>query len=363
MHAGLVHLVDRAARSIGCAPHASSSTRTRTPAARAFREPCARTRVPISPSQYTKVSRSIVCSALSIASSIAGKISSPLRRTSTRLPSVAGTPMTPSRVRRSSSTRSLTSVDVVTAVGSPTSDSRRWSRLGVLDLLRVLRLAARRRGPLRAARRPPRRRARRPTRAAPRAAARRCRRADRRCRRTTCSTRKNSPRPSGDEQSTAGPRPSRRTRATTTRVGGGAATTGTAAPSQPSSAPARAASGRPPRRWPRAVSVDRRRRSHCPNASAANATHGQHADREREHERAAVLLHGRPVLLDAVEAVEARARSDPSACVPVIERADEPEATAPRSGCDAPALLRLAHRRRSGGRPPGRARRPASSAR
>ena len=76
--------------------------------ARPLREPAARTRSPISPLQYTNVRKSIVCSAPSIASSIAGKISSPLRSTSMRLPSVAGTPITPSRVRRSSSTRSLT---------------------------------------------------------------------------------------------------------------------------------------------------------------------------------------------------------------------------------------------------------------
>ena len=73
--------------------------------ARARRARCANSR-PISPSQYTNVRKSIVCSASSIASSIAGKISSPLRSTSMRLPSVAGTPMTPSRVRRSASTRS-----------------------------------------------------------------------------------------------------------------------------------------------------------------------------------------------------------------------------------------------------------------
>ena len=86
-------------RSIGCAPHASKRTRTRT-SSRALAASDSANLVPISPCQYTNVRRSIVCSAPSMASSIAGKISSPLRRTSSRFPSVAGTPITPSRVRR-----------------------------------------------------------------------------------------------------------------------------------------------------------------------------------------------------------------------------------------------------------------------
>ena len=92
-----MRLID--AGSINRAPYESSSTRTRTPALARSASDSARW-VPTLPSQYTKVRKSIVCSASSIASNRAGKISSPLRSTSTLLPSVAGTPRTPSSVRR-----------------------------------------------------------------------------------------------------------------------------------------------------------------------------------------------------------------------------------------------------------------------
>jgi hypothetical protein len=62
-------------------------TRTRNPALARSHSASANCRAG-QPFQYTKVMRSTVCCAFLIASSIAGKISSPLRRTVTALPSV-----------------------------------------------------------------------------------------------------------------------------------------------------------------------------------------------------------------------------------------------------------------------------------
>ena len=170
-------------------PHPHAVPRTRR------RARCANSR-PMRPSQYTKVRKSIVLSASSIAASIAGKISSPLRSTSTRLPSVAGTPMTPSSVRRyrdaivlGCRARTLRRASVTSAAPA-SATSCRLVRLGVFDLLDVLRRASVRRGPLRAARRPRRRTAPPPPRAATTTAARPCRRAVRTSGRTTCSSRR-----------------------------------------------------------------------------------------------------------------------------------------------------------------------------
>jgi hypothetical protein len=89
------------------APTASNSTRTLQPRPAAAASRSAN-RSAMSPVQYTKVTRSTVRSAASIAPSIAGKISTPLRNTSISLPSVAGVPSNDSsrnRQFRASSSR------------------------------------------------------------------------------------------------------------------------------------------------------------------------------------------------------------------------------------------------------------------
>src|SRR5829696_1716811 len=80
-------------------PMASRSTRTRTPA-RARSHRASANSETMSPVPSWKASRSTVDRAARMASSMAGNTSSPLRRTSTRLPSVAGMPMRHSRPRR-----------------------------------------------------------------------------------------------------------------------------------------------------------------------------------------------------------------------------------------------------------------------
>ena len=144
LHAGVAPCCAPASVGSVVRPQESRSTRTRTPAwARAASRVA--NSVPISPSQYTKVRRSIVCSASSMASSMAGKISSPLRSTSTRLPSVAGTPRTPSRARRNRSRRRGQQVGAVGERHRGAHDATDVSRcgrrlgLGVGDLVLVLR--------------------------------------------------------------------------------------------------------------------------------------------------------------------------------------------------------------------------------
>ena len=176
---------------------------------------------------------------------------------------------------------------------------------------------ARRPAPPRAARRPPRRRARRSTRAAPRAAARRCRRAARRSRRTTCSTRKNRPSAERDRATTA----ARDTDAPNASHDHAGWWRRGDQPEQqrhraPSSAPARAATGRPPRRRPRRCRRGRRR-PRCPNASATNATHAERRRRVSASTSARpYFCTRRPVLLDAVDAGSGRVRAGPSAWCP-----------------------------------------------
>ena len=223
--------------SIGRAPQASSSTRTRTPARARSASASANWRADLALPVDERQEVDGVARRSSIASSIAGKISSPLRRTSMRLPSVAGTPMTPSRVRAqalSSRPRrvGLGASSVVTLVARqrqrcpPAAPARSGSECSTFSASCGLR--DRRRGPLRAARRPRRRTARRPPRAATRAAARRCRPADRRSGRTTCSTRRTAEAGGHDEPASERPRRPRRTRATKAPAGAGAATTGRA---------------------------------------------------------------------------------------------------------------------------------------
>ena len=100
-------------------PSESSSTLTRTPArARSLRAPANRS--PTDPAQCPKVDRSTVARAAATASSMAGRIRRPLRRTSTRLASVAGTPTRVSRAQRGSTACSAWSAAIGPTLRGPT---------------------------------------------------------------------------------------------------------------------------------------------------------------------------------------------------------------------------------------------------
>ena len=125
------------AGAVGVEEHAHPDT---------VRWPCAASRlatsVPISPAQYTKVRKSIVCSARSMASNMAGKISSPFRRTSTVLPSVAGIPMMPSRWRRIRWTESVVGGSSSSGPCRPVPSGRRAGRVNVTMRRRPRRASA-----------------------------------------------------------------------------------------------------------------------------------------------------------------------------------------------------------------------------
>ena len=296
-------------RSIECgAPRVEEDPHAYAVARRASASACANSR-PISPFPVDEGQEVDRVSAPAMASSIAGKISSPLRSTSSRLPSVAGTPITPSSgppepvAPRS---RGVASRCAASRAPPPPACSARTLRAGseCSDLFLVLRLARARRGPPRAGPRPRRRRG------SPRPRA-----SDHSNSATMPAngpyiwpnellTEKNSARGRASRPAIPSPRPRRRTPATTATAGGGGATTGTASSSR---AVARTtASGHrtncQARFNGRVVDGVTDRLS---ERQERERTDGECARGDGQRKRPPVLLNGRPVLLDAVDAVEA----------------------------------------------------------